>query len=403
MTNLTLRFALRYLFARKSHNVINVISGISVAGMAVGTAALVIILSVFNGFDSLVGQSLSNIDPDIRISPATGKVFVPDSTAFNALYADDRILSISSVIEEQVFLSYMDRQGLCLMRGVDSVYEEESAIRDRMVDGDFVLRRGVRQQAVFGAALAYSMGISHRLSATPVDVYYPSRTAPFSIQNPMSSMRSQKAFPAGTFSINADVDSKLAIAPIELMRELLEYDKGEVSALELRLAPGADLKAVIADTEKLMGPGLLVKDRIRQNDALYKMMRYEKLAIYLILIFVVIIIAFSVLSSLTMLIIEKEADMETLRSLGAPESLTKRIFRLEGWMITLLGMVIGLVAGTVLVLVQQRFGIITMPGNFVVEAYPVILKASDFLFIVLGVSVIGYIVASIPGIKSSGR
>lgn len=399
---LSLRFAFRYLFARKSHNVINVISGISVAGMAVGTAALVIILSVFNGFDSLVGQSLSNIDPDIRISPATGKVFVPDSTAFDALYADDRIQSISSVIEEQVFISYIDRQGLCFMRGVDAVYEEESALRDKMVDGDFALHRGVRQQVVLGAGLAYSMGISHRL-ATPVDIYYPSRTAPFSIQNPMSSMRSQKAFPAGTLSVNADVDGKIAIAPIELMRELLEYYDGEVSALELRLAPGADLKAVIADTERIMGPTLLVKDRIRQNDALYKMMRYEKLAIYLILIFVVIIIAFSVLSSLTMLIIEKEADMETLRSMGAPEGLTKRIFRLEGWLITLLGMVIGLAVGTVLVLIQQHFGVISMPGNFMVEAYPVILKASDFLFIVLGVSLIGYLVASIPGIKSAGR
>ncbi|MBO4433944.1 MAG: ABC transporter permease [Bacteroidales bacterium] len=398
---LPLRFAFRYLFARKSHNVINVISGISVAGMAVGTAALVIILSVFNGFDDLVRKSLDEIDPDIRITPSTGKVFTPDSVAFAKIYDDPRIASISSVIEEQVFLSYMDNQGICIMRGVDQVYEEETPLRDRMLEGEFKLHYNRRTQGVFGAALAYNMGISYRL-ITPVDIYYPSRTAPFSIQNPSASLRQQKVFPAGTMSINADADSKLAIVPIEVMRELLEYDT-EVSALEIRLADGEDTKAVVKDIETVFGPGFDVKDRIRQNDALYKMMRYEKLAIYLILIFVVIIIAFSVLSSLTMLIIEKEQDMETLRSLGAPEGLTSRIFRLEGWMITLLGMVIGLVVGTVAVLIQQRFGIIQMPGNFAVSAYPVILKATDFLFIILGVALAGYAVACIPSVKQQGR
>ena len=398
---LSVRFAFRYLFARKSHNVINVISGISVAGMAVGTAALVIILSVFNGFNDLVSESLGEIDPDVRITPSAGKVFTPDSLAFQTLYDDSRIASISSVIEEQVFLSYMDNQGICIMRGVDEVYEEESPLKNRMLEGEFALHKNRRIQAVFGAALAYNLGITHRL-LTPVDIYYPSRTAPFSVQNPSASLRQQKVFPAGTISVNADVDAKLAIVPIEVMRELLEYES-EVSALELRLAPNVDTKAVVKDIEALMGPGFEVKDRIRQNDALYKMMRYEKLAIYLILIFVVIIIAFSVLSSLTMLIIEKEQDMETLRSLGAPEGLTSRIFRLEGWMITLLGMIIGLIAGTVLVLVQQRFGFIQMPGNFAVSAYPVILKASDFLYIILGVALAGYGVACIPSVKNQGR
>ena len=398
---LPLRFAFRYLFARKSHNVINVISGISVAGMAVGTAALVIILSVFNGFNKLVQDSLGEIDPEIRITPSTGKVFTPDSLAFDKIYHDDRIASISSVIEEQVFLSYMDNQGICIMRGVDEVYEEETPLRNRVMEGEFALHKNRRTQAVFGAALAYNLGISHRL-LYPVDIYYPSRTAPFSLQNPAASLRQQRVFAAGTISVNADVDAKLAIVPIEVMRDLLEYES-EVSALEIRLVDEGDTKAVVKDIEEAFGPGFDVKDRVRQNDALYKMMRYEKLAIYLILIFVVLIIAFSVLSSLTMLIIEKEQDMETLRSLGAPESLTGRIFRLEGWMITLLGMIIGLIAGTVLVLVQQRFGIIQMPGNFAVSAYPVILKATDFLFIILGVALAGYAVACIPSVKQQGR
>ena len=398
---LSLRFAFRYLFARKSHNVINVISGISVAGMAVGTAALVIILSVFNGFDNLVRETLGSIDPDIRITPSSGKVFVPDSATFAKLYDDNRIASISSVIEEQVFLSYMDCQSICVMRGVDSVYEEESPLRDNMLEGEFKLHKNNRTQAVFGAALAYNMGITHRL-ITPVDVYYPSRTAPFSVQNPSASLRRQKVFPAGALSINADLDAKLAIVPIEVMRDLLEYDK-EISALEIRLVKEEETAAVVKDIEALMGDGFEVKDRIRQNDALYKMMRYEKLAIYLILIFVVIIIAFSVLSSLTMLIIEKQDDMETLRSLGAPEAMTDRIFRLEGWLITLLGMAAGLVVGIIAVLLQQKFGFIRMPGNFAVSSYPVILKATDFLFIILGVALAGYAVVCIPSVKQQGR
>jgi len=398
---LPLRIALRYLFARKSHNVINVISGISVAGMAVGTAAMVMIMSVFNGFDSLIGDALGNVDPDIRISPATGKVFVPDSIAFSKLYNDDRIARISSVLEEQVFLSYMDNQGICMMKGVDQVYEEETPLRDCIVEGNFALHRGSMPQAVFGVSLAYSMGISHRL-VTPVEVFYPSRNAPFSIQNPTASLRQKKVLPAGNISVNSEIDGTLGIVPIEVMRELLEYDD-EISALEIILAPGASCKAVIKDIEEIFGPGFLIKDRIRQNDALYKMMRYEKLAIYLILIFVVIIIAFSVLNSLTMLMIEKEQDMETLRSLGADDALTGRIFRLEGWMISLLGMVIGLVVGTALVLVQQRFGIILMPGSFAVNAYPVILKATDFIWIIGGVALIGYLIASLPTIKVKGR
>jgi len=398
---LSLRFAFRYLFSRKSHNVINVISGISVAGMAVGTAALVIILSVFNGFDSLVSNSLSTVDPDIKISPASGKAFTPDSTAFAKLYDDDRIKSISSIIEEQVFISYMDKQTLCLMRGVDSVYEEESLLKNYVVDGNFALHRGTIVQGVFGAVLAANLGINHRF-LQPVEVYYPSRTSKFSIQQPLSSLNKEKVMPAGLISVNGDIDGKIAIVPIEVMRKILEYDD-EVSALELRLADGANTAEVIKDIEEIMGPEILVKDRIRQNDALFKMMRYEKLAIYVILIFVVIIIAFSVLSSLTMLIIEKEYDVETLRSLGAEDKLISKIFRLEGWLITLLGMVIGLVAGIALVLLQQHFGFIKMPGNFMVTAYPVILKASDFLFIILGVALVGYLVASIPGIKRGGN
>ena len=402
MTNLPLRFALRYLFARKSHNVINIISGISVAGMAVGTAALVIILSVFNGFNKLVSESLTDAQPDLIVRPASGKAFLPDSATFDWLYRQEAVFNMSSVIEEQAFITYDGKQSLARVKGVDSVYEEESPIRNHLTDGVFSLHRGTLPRAVVGSALAWSMDISPRFIA-PLEIYYPDREGNVSLSNPMSSLRSMKVTVAGLFALNAELDAELVIVPIETMRELMGYEK-EVSAVEIRLTPGiADKESrnLVRELETRLGADCVVLDRYRQNEALYKMMRYEKLAIYMILIFIVIIIAFNIFSSLTMLIIKKRGDIETLRSLGAPETMTRRIFLLEGWLISLLGLLIGLAIGIGCVLLQQKFGIIRMPGNYIINAYPVILKASDILWTAAGVAGVGYLIALLPSLMKT--
>ena len=317
MSNLPLRFALRYLFARKSHNVINIISGISVAGMAIGTAALVIILSVFNGFNKLVSDSLSDAQPDLVVRPAAGKAFIPDSTAFSWLYDQEMVFNMSSVIEEQAFVSFDGKQSLARVKGVDSVFEEESPIQDHITDGVFALHRGTRPLAVVGSALAWSLDINPRFIA-PLEIYYPDREGTVSLSNPTASLRSTKVSVAGLFAINAELDAELVLVPIETMRELMDYDD-EVSAVEIRLAKGTsdkDAQKLVRELEDRLGAGYTVLDRYRQNEALYKMMRYEKLAIYMILIFIVIIIALNIYSSLTMLIIEKRGDIDTLHSLG---------------------------------------------------------------------------------------
>ena len=397
MSNLPLRFALRYLFARKSHNVINIISGISVAGMAIGTAALVVILSVFNGFNKLVSDSLGDAQPDLVVKPAAGKAFVPDSTAFAWLYDQEMVYNMSSIIEEQAFIAFDGKQSLARVKGVDSVFEEESPLKNHITDGIFSLHRGTLPRAVIGSALAWSMDINPRFIA-PLEIYYPDREGSVSLSNPAASLRSTKVTVAGLFAINAELDAELVIVPIETMRELLDYDD-EVSAVEIRVTPGTTdktLKGLVSGLEDRLGPGFMVLDRYRQNEALYKMMRYEKLAIYMILIFIVIIIAFNIYSSLTMLIIEKKEDIGTLHSLGAPEPMTRRIFLLEGWLISLLGLAIGLVMGIAFVLLQQKFGIIRMPGNYIINAYPVILKATDIVWTVLGVAGVGYLIALLP-------
>ena len=229
---LALFIAKRYLFAKKSHNVINIISAISAIGMAVGTAALIIIMSVYNGFDSLVRSMMSNVEPDLLITPATGKVFVPEGETFDWIYDQTSVKNMCCVLQEQVFINYDGQQGLAIAKGVDWIYEEESPLQDHIVDGEFKLHRGDIPLASVGSGLAYEMGISPRF-VSGIEIYFPSRTRRLSPTSPLSSVEAIKVWPSSIFSINSDVDKNLMILPIEQMRELLEYDN-EVSAIELR-------------------------------------------------------------------------------------------------------------------------------------------------------------------------
>ena len=393
----------RYLFAKKSHNVINIISAISAIGMAIGTAALIIILSVYNGFDSLIRSMLSNVEPDLLITPSTGKVFVPEGETFDWLYFHPDVKNMCGVLQEQVFINYDGQQGLAKAKGVDWIYEDETPLKDHIREGEFRLHRGDVPMAAVGSGLAYSMGINPRF-VSAIEIYYPSRTRKLSMANPLTSIEAVKVWPSSIFSINNDVDAELMILPIDKMRELLEY-KDEVSEVEIRLVEGTsakELRKLQKEISERLGPDFKVKDRFQQNESLYKMMKYEKAAIYMILIFVIIIIAFNIFGSLSMLIIEKRPDIGTLRSMGAQEGLIKRIFILEGWFISLAGMAVGLLVGTGFALLQQHFGFIKMPGHFVVQAYPVILSWSDIFLTAVGVAAIGYIIALLPVHRLTG-
>ena len=394
----------RYLFAKKSHNVINIISAISAIGMAIGTAALIIILYIYNGFDSLIRSMMSNVEPDILITPAQGKVFIPEGETFDWIYDNPSVYSISSILQEQVFISYDGKQSLATAKGVDWVYEDESTLRNHLIEGEFKLHKGDIPLAAVGSSMAYELGLSPRF-LSPIEIFFPSRTRKLSLANPISAIESIKVWPSCTFSINSDIDSELMILPIEKMRELLEYDN-EVSAVEIRVAEGLGKKELAKLQEEIatrLGDGYKVKDRFQQNESLYKMMKSEKAAIYMILIFVIIIIAFNIFGSLSMLIIEKKSDIATLRYLGAQDKLIRRIFILEGWMISLTGLAGGLILGTGFAFAQQQFGFIKMPGHFVVQAYPIILSWSDILLTCAGVATVGYLIALLPVIANKGR
>lgn len=402
--NLPLFFAGRYLFAKKSHNVINIISAISAVGMAIGTAALVIILSVYNGFDSLVRSMLGDFDPDILITPAEGKVFIPEGEVYDWIYDQDIVLNMSCVLTENVFVNYDGKQSMVTAKGVDWVFEEESPLRDHIRSGEFRLHRGDIPLAIAGSSLAYRLGINPRF-VTPLELYFPSRTRALSISNPAASIETVNVWPSGIFAINSDIDDKFIIVPIGVMKDLLGYDK-EVSGVEIRVKEGCSKKEIAALMDGIserIGPDFDVRDRYMQNTSLYRMMKYEKLAIFAILIFIVIIIAFNIFGSLSMLIIEKRGDIGILRSMGMSESGIRSIFVLEGWLISLLGLACGLVLGTGFCLLQQRFGFIGMPGNFLVDAYPVILSAKDIATTAISVAVVGYIIARIPCSKTGFR
>ena len=395
--NLPWFIAGRYLFAKKSHNVINIISAISAIGMAIGTAALIIILSVYNGFDELVKSTLSNVEPDILVQTAKGKVFVPGESTLQELRSNPSVKDCYLVLQDNVFVDYEEHQGIALAKGVDGNYEKESPLADHITNGTFSLHKGDLPQMVVGAGLAYKMGMNPAFLSS-AEIYFPRRDRNFSLANPAASLESVRARPSGIFTVNQQIDDELMILPLDKMRQLLGYDD-EVSGIEIRLtdpSSAKELKKTIKSVKKLMGADFKVLDRYRQNPSLYKMMRYEKAAIYLILIFIIIIIASNVFGSLTMLIIEKKEDIETFRSLGATDKMLRKTFTLEGWLISLLGLFTGLVVGIGFALLQQRFGFIKMPGNFLVNAYPVILQWADIIVTVAGVAIIGYLIALIP-------
>ena len=398
--NLPLFIAGRYLFARKSHSVINIISAISAAGIAIGCAALVIILSIYNGFDSVVQSLYTTWAPDLEIKPLEGKYFTPEEGLLERLSAEDGIFYASGVLEESVYLKYGERQSIATARGVDSLFEANTKLRGSISQGEFELRFGSIRQAVLGRTLAYNLGVNTRFM-TPLELYFPSNTDDFSLLDPTAVLRKETLFPQGIVSLDHNFDQKYIFVPLASMRSLLAQENG-LSSIELFATEegldnkGFATKKLVGRISDIVGPGFSVKDRRQQNSTLYKLLSAEKGAIYLILLFIMVIISFNILGSLRMLIIEKSGDVGIMRAMGADEGLLRRIFVSEGWLISLIGIAAGIAIGLIVCLLQQRFGFVKMPGNFVVEAYPVVIKWSDVLLTAAAVAFIGYVIALIP-------
>ncbi len=391
---LSLYIAKRYLFAKKSRNAINVISGISAAGVTVGTMVLIIVLSVFNGLENMVNSLFSTFDPDLEIRINKGKVFTPEASQLKALEEMEGIADYSTVLEENALLNYDDRQYIATVKGVNENYPDITGLDSVMWDGQFLLRKeNGRPYAVVGLGVANNLGIGLNF-ITPLIIYVPERLG--RVSNPANAFVRYVIFPSGIFSVEQEYDSQYMYVPIEIMRELLMYTD-EVSSLEIKFTEGTNAEDVQPAVEELFGPGYTVKNKYQQQEIFYKVMESERLAIFFILTFILIIASFNIIGSLTMLIIEKEKDIIVLRNLGANNKLIKKIFIFEGWLISAIGAMTGLVLGFIICWLQQELGIVKLQGEtLIMDAYPVAMKLKDFIAVLVTVLLIGYFAAWYP-------
>ncbi len=402
--NLPLHIARRYLVSRKSHNIINIISGISVTGITVGTMALIVVLSVFNGFESLVSSLYNSFNPDLEITVKKGKTFSPALVNADSIREIPGVLHITEVVEENALLKNGSRQFIARIKGVDENFTLMTSVDSAIIDGRYSLEKGTQACGVFGAGVSYHLGVFPSDFAEPVAIYVPSRTGSFKpgLEQPFNQ---GNVIPAGVFSIQQEFDVSIVLVPLWFARELLEYSD-EVTALEIGLAPGADERKVKAAITAIAGDDYHVKDRYEQEELLYKIMNAEKWIIFLILAFILMIATFNVIGSLSMLIIDKQKDIAVLHSMGAGHKLIKRIFLFEGMLISMSGAIAGLLLGGLLCWIQQEFGIIRLgegDGLFIIDAYPVLIKGVDFIYVFITVFVIGYFAAWLPVKRISGK
>ncbi|HBK32625.1 FtsX-like permease family protein [Limibacterium fermenti] len=388
--NLSFFIARRYLFSKKSHNAINVISIISVCGIAIATMAMVCVLSVFNGFGGVVEGLFSAFDPELKITARQGKVFDYHTPPFERALRVEGIGMISESLEENALFRYRDRQVPVRLKGVSEEFRLLADMDRILIDGDFRLREDVVDYTSIGAGLAMTLGIRAGY-IDPVEIYSPKRDERVNLANPSSAFTIGSAFVGGVFSLNQpEYDDQLAIIPIQLARELLRYET-EVSSLDIKLQAGASVKKVKSEIERALGDSYLVEDRYEQQKESYRMLQIEKWVTFLILAFILLIAVFNVVGSLLMLIVEKTEDIKSLRNMGAPDSLVLHVFLYEGWLISLIGIIAGIVLGLALCLLQQHFGLIRLsdtPGAYVVDAYPVIVRFTDVVIVFAIVSVI---------------
>lgn len=384
--NLPFIIARRYLFSKKTHNAINVVSMVSVFGVTVAVAALICTLSVYNGFQQLLGGLYSSFDPQIKIKVVEGKVFKTDSKAFELIRNHKYVEVYTETLEENALLVYKDAQTSAIIKGVPDNFRQLTQIEKLITAGQFRLSEYDFKYATLGVGLATSLGTGNSF-IDPIIINVPSRTKSINLINPVYSFKSEKILVGGTFGINQpEYDNNYVIVPMSFARELFEYES-EVTSVEIKLKEKARSDLVIRNFRKILGPDFTVQDIMEQKADFYRINRIEKWMTFLILSFILIIALFNVVGSLSMLILEKWKDAMTLSKLGANRQMIRKIFLTEGRLIAFSGAVLGIIFGTLLCLLQQHFGLLKLGGggNYIVEAYPVQLKITDILLVFITV------------------
>jgi lipoprotein-releasing system permease protein len=389
--------AKRYLISKKSFNIINIISLISLVGVVVGTMALIVILSVFNGFEDLVSQLYNTFDADIEITSKEGKVFLPSDIPAAQIKAIEGTISYTEVLKGSVLMRYDQEQYIAELRGVSDNYLIRNPIEENIIEGDFNFKYNNSEALLLGYYIAYKLGISLDDPQNFVEIFSPNRKARnFSDIN--TSFVHRSIVPGGIFSIQQDIDSKYVMSSLAFARKIFQYEE-EVSAIEIRYDSLVDVENIQSRIKQIIPDNYVVKNRYEQQEALYKVMRTEKWFIFFILIFILVIAIFNLVSSLTMLILDKVKDLSLLYGMGLSIRQIRRIFIVEGMMIVWAGELLGLGIGALLCYLQQTFGLIRLGGNvnaFLVPYYPVQLHWIDIVLSIFSVSLIGFLASLIP-------
>ncbi len=407
--NFPLFIARRYLFSKKSHHAINIISAISACGVAIATLALVCTLSVFNGFQDLVASLFTSFDPELKVIPSEGKSFPSSHPLLQQLQEDEDIEVITPCLEGQALLVREGKQMVVTLKGVADNWQEQVTIDEILYpqgQTECVLHADVLEYGVLGIQLAAKLGLTANFP-DPLAVYAPKRGERVNMANPMSSFNSDELqSPGYVFMVKqAKYDGNYVVTSLGFAQRLLDQ-RGQLSQLELKLRDGTSLPRVKKRVQEKAGAGFTVQDRYEQQEDVFRIMKVEKLIAYLFLTFILLIASFNIVGSLSMLMIDKRQDVETLRNLGASEGQISKVFMLEGRLISLAGCLVGIVLGVLLCWLQQQYGLITMgesEGTFIIESYPVSVHLWDILLIFLTVIVVSWLVVWYPVHRLSRR
>ncbi len=396
--NLALKISRRYLFAKKSTNAINIISGISVFGLSLGAAALILVLSVFNGFEKLITNMIGNFNPDVKITAAKGKTFVADSLLIDRLRRLKGVALVSQTLEEVAFLQYDKNQASGVVKGVDSVFAKINHIDSTIREGTYLLKDKELNYVVLGGGLRNQLGTNVDNPLTPLTIYMPKRSEVGALDQPFVQ---RQAIPSGTFVIQQDFDNQYVIADLELVRDLLDAPN-ELGALEVKLDKSQPAVSTLQAIRNLVGPSFVVKNRFQQDEAFLKIMNLEKWMSYAILSLTLLLVAFNLVGSLWMIVLEKKKDVAILNAMGAEPTLARNIFLYEGLLLCAAGLFFGCIAAVALyeIHISTPRGLIALPPGFAVDRYPAQLKVMDFLVVAVTVLAIGLLASLPPALRA---
>lgn len=401
--NLPLKFARRYLFAKKSTNAINIISGIAVGGIAVGTAAIILILSVFNGFEDLIKSLYGSFNPDVKITVIEGKVFVPEAETIKQIKAIDGVLEVSETLLEVSLFEYGESQYVGVLKGVDAAFDSVSKVDENIIRGEYFIQDEEMSYAVVGAGMEYKLSMVVGNQSQSLGVYMPNRKKrSIGLGGSADLFKRRYLSPVGVFAIQQEFDDNFVITSLDFVQDILSYRDGEIDALEVKVADDANIDKVVAKIKKIVGDDFDVKDRYQQEEAFFKLMNMEKWMAYVVISFALLLLAFNIVGALWMLVLDKRKDIAILKSMGATDDLVRNIFLSEGLALSFFGAVIGYVFAIIIYILQKTVGIVKLSGgaNLLIDTYPIELKAFDFILVFATVMFIGFLAAWLPSMRT---